>query len=154
MKHCLLLFVPRSNHRNLMEGIKKTINKSENIKLNNPWWTVSLHWTWPYVCPGGEYLRDWHRCAGCKGSRQQDQLQKALNLSPGFLHSALGSWISTASLKESEAASPRPHARTMGHQSLAWMWQYGPDHEITSAKFVVCVLSHTIVSDSLRPHGL
>ena len=154
MKHCLLLFVPRNNHGNLMEGMKKTVNKSENIQLNNPWWTVSLHWTWPYVCPGVGVLRDWHRRAGCKGSRQQDQLQKALNLSPGFFHSALGSWISTASLKESEAASPRPHARTMGLQSLGWMWQYGPDHEITSTKFVVCVLSHSVLSNSLRPHGL
>ena len=87
----------------------------------------------------GEYLRDWHRCAACKGSRQQDQLEEALNLSPGFFHSALASWISTASLKESEAAPPRPHARAMEHQSLAWMWQYSPDHEITSTKFVVCV---------------
>ena len=104
--------------------------------------------------PSGEYLRDWHRCAGCKGSRQQDQLKKALNLSPGFFLSALGLGISTASLKESEAASPRPRARTMGHQSLAWMWQYSPDHEITSTKFVVCVLSHSVVSDSLRPHAL
>ena len=155
MKHGLLLFVPRSNHGNLMEGIKKTINKSENIKLNNPWWTVSLHWTWPYVCPGGGVLKETD--TDVQVAREADNrmsCKNALNLSPGFLHCALGSWISTASLKESEAASPRPHARTMGHQSLAWMWQYGPDHEISSTKFVVCVLSHSVVSDSLQPHGL
>ena len=33
-----------------------------------------------------EYLRDWHRCAACKGSRKQDQLEEALNLSPGIMN--------------------------------------------------------------------
>ena len=98
----------KKTHGKLTQGIKKTINKSKNTKLHNPWWTIGLHWTRPYECPGWGVLWGWHRCAAYKGSRQQDKLEEAWKLSPWFFKYALGPWISTASLRVSEAASQSP----------------------------------------------
>ena len=65
---------------------KSPLNLTLCVKINNPWWTVSLHWIDPMCAQVREYLRDWHRCAACKGSRKQDQLEEALNLSPGIMN--------------------------------------------------------------------
>ena len=151
MKHGLLLFVPRNNHGNLMEGMKKTINKRENTKLSNPWWTVSLQWTWPYVCPRGGVLKRLAQMCNLQGKQTTGSAGRGfkletwiLPLCPGIMNLHCfteGIWGSTSEAPCQDHGAPK-------------LWQYSPDHEITSTKFVVCVLSQWVVSDSLRPHGL
>ena len=136
------------------QGIKKTINKSKNTKLHNLWWTISLHWTRPYECPGWGVLWGWHRCAAYKGSRQQDKLEEAWKLRPWFFKYALGPWISTASLRVSEAASQSPMPGPWG--TKVWVGCSGMAQRSlkTSTNFVVCLLSCSAVSNTLQPHGL
>ena len=93
---------------------KDNYQQKQEHKRNNPWGTISLHWTWPYECPGGGVLWGWHRCVGHRGNRQQDQLEKALNWSGWFFPWVMGPWASTASLKEPEAASQSPMPRSWG----------------------------------------
>ena len=83
-----------------------------------------------------EYSETDKGCAAYKGRRQHDQLEKPLKCSPWFFHCALGPWIATASLKESEVASQSSHAKTMGNQSELDVAAWPRRHEITSTNFV------------------
>ena len=122
MKHGLLIFVPRSNHGNLTEGMKKTINKSENIKLNNPWWTVSLQWTWPYVCPGGGVLRRLEQMCSLQGKQTAGSAAKGFKLEPWDHESPLLHWRNLRQHLRGPMPGPRGTKAWLGCGStLEWV---------------------------------
>ena len=154
MKHGLLLFVHRSNHGNLMEGMKKTINKSENIKLNNPWWTVSLQWTWPYVCPGGGVLKRLAQMCSLQGKQTTGSAGRGFKLEPWILPLCPGIMNLHCFTEGIWGSTSEGSCQVHGAPKFGLVWHYSPDHEITSTKFVVCALNHWVVSNCLQPHGL
>ena len=154
MKHGLLLFVPRSNHGNLMEGMKKTINKRENTKLSNPWWTVSLQWTWPYVCPRGGVLKRLAQMCNLQGKQTTGSAGRGFKLEPWILPLCPGImnlhcftegiWGSTSEGPCQDHGAPK-FGLDVAVQPRSWNHQ----HKVCC----VCVLSQWVLFNSLQPHG-
>ena len=71
---------------------KSPLNLTLCVKVNNLWWTVSLHWTWLYVCPGAGVLKRLAQMCSLQGKQTAGSAAKGFKLEPWDHESPLLHW--------------------------------------------------------------